>query len=102
MTADTPSRTEIGKRAVAHIARWGGSQTNGPLLVAFAEAEIAHLAAKPADDGVREATIEESAKVVDAFIERCDNRGDAQTQGQIGAALGLARDIRALSTKANP
>lgn len=57
----------------------------------------ARLAANPADEGVREATIEECAKVAD------DNASiSADGDGEIWIAKKIASCIRALSTSREP
>lgn len=56
------------------------------------------LAAKPADDGVREATIEECAKIAERAANRCVRE---QIPGD-SVATFCAQQIRALSTPGAP
>jgi hypothetical protein len=57
------------------------------------------LAAKPADEGAREATIEECAKMADARAARYKTSGGF---GRSDEAREIAKDIRALSAPGEP
>lgn len=95
--ADTPSREELlalADEVKRECSFFIGSNERGDL---FARIEKAlRLAAKPADDGVREATIEECAKILDDCAQDWNRIRDP---GMANNARAYARKIRALSTK---